>query len=333
MQIKENFSVMKPADFLADFLSEITRAKRRVWAKVMLIEQGHEPDLIAHALEQSARRGIDTQLVVDNFSLMSSNKRLLNMKMFIQFIEAGVNITFTNPPRIENSIPMIGNLIGRNHQKMFIIDDVAWLGGLNLAAGDFGALDFEVKVTKPEIVDKLAGEFERKTMSRPSKDYQINCDDQTSIIIDVGNPSQSLIFDTAIDLVNGAERSIHNISILLPSGKFLAALNNARKRGVEVNIVATADPKKMAAKPFQILQMVSKATMKAQTILHLVDKGVSIIYYPGLVHAKFLTVDENTAMIGSHNLSGMGVFVGTAEIALLSKDPTLVHNLEEFFKG
>lgn len=329
----ENFKVIRPTEFLDDFRKEVSTAKDRVWVRVMLMEQGVVIGSITHVMRQAAERGIDVRLLVDNFSLMKPAKdpygakvqQRFNEEMFRGLEEAGVKVGFTNPPgRVGKFVPFIG----RSHEKIKIVDNTAWMGGLNFGEDNFRSGDFEVKITKPEIVEALAGEFLRTTKERSREDYEVPCDEESSLLVDIGKRGRSLILERAIDLVNHAESVVENLRYFIPGGRFLDALQAARNRGVKVDVVV-ADPQRITDRPFQILDKALGVVMKVKSI-----KGkVPVSYYPGWLHAKLLVVDGRTVLFGSHNLSPVDVMAGTSEMDLLSRNTTLVNNLEDFFQS
>ena len=47
----------------------------------------------------------------------------------------------------------------RNHKKIFVIDDVGYIGGINISDHNFAWLDFNIAVTDRDTVEALVADF------------------------------------------------------------------------------------------------------------------------------------------------------------------------------
>lgn len=326
---QEAYRVLNPFEFIRDFQNEAQLAQKRVWAKAMVVEQAHAPGLILNSIYNAAMRGVDAKVVLDKHSEKvggngSSLQSVLNQNKLIDLISGGVKIEHANHPKgLMTKIPILGKYSGRDHIKIYIVDNTAWLGGVNLEHSNFNNIDFMVKIKKSATVEKLASLMQDNFHN---KDYETVLDDETRLIIDAGIPGKSRILDEAVGLVNSAKTSVQNFSMLLPDGKFLEALKKAKKRGVRVE-VATSSAKEHGV-------LLSKAVQTASGIRYsaLHQRDLPVRETRRFVHAKYLEVDEKVAMFGSHNLSGQGVFLGTEEIAMVTTNPQLISDLSRFFK-
>ena len=59
---------------------------------------------------------------------------------------------------------------------------------------------------------------------------------------------------------------------------------------------------------------------------------IPIHFHKNMIHAKVLITDQRLALFGSHNLTRRGVQMGTQELALQTKNETLVNNLQTFYQ-
>lgn len=339
----ESFAVLTPFEFLADFRLEAQRAKHRVWGQAMSMQVGHPGGPLFHAFRDSAKRELDTKMNIDYFSRMVSQTGInwignlksigkkdrtyhrfnqqVNMDMYRSLEESGVQVTFTNPPIFEEKILPF---FGRNHIKMFIVDDVAWIGGVNIDDVSFKGVDFMVKVTDPEVIEALANQFTRVRKGnshRYPKDYRVDFSDGSSLIVDGGEPRKSLIRDTAVELVDNAQKSVKNISFITPDGKFLGALHSAYQRGVDVQVLTPT----VVGGIYKFFDLFNK-----HIFMPITKQNIPLDRYDGALHAKLLIVD-GTVVIGSHNNTVLGVWAGTEELAYISSNPKLIRNLINFY--
>ena len=88
--------------------------------------------------------------------------------MFERLRAAGVPVTFTQP---WGPVLLFG--LSRNHKKLYVVDDHAYLGGINISDHNFAWRDFMVRVDDPAVVDALADDFacteqgERQSLDGP----------------------------------------------------------------------------------------------------------------------------------------------------------------------
>ena len=324
-----NFDVLNNAEFLDDFQNVASRTASRLWVKAMLIARHTSPTTIQDQMIENAQRGVSVKAHSD--FVFSKSKE--NDPMFDRMREQGVEVVFTNRPKdpkgIQRLLPKkITQFIGRDHRKIILTDDIAYLGGLNVCNFNYKAADFMVKITDPTIVEQLARQFDRVNENHPPEDFEVKCNDETSIIVDSGKPGVSKILDAAISLVENADY-VEAMLQFIPEGKFLEALRGAYLRRANIHVI-TSRPDSLCGLPstFDEFKLV---------LLDLQNKLPPVIsFYPDVVHAKMLvTRDRNsgvkTTIIGSHNFSDSSVKYGTTELSLITTNRQLIGNLEEFF--
>jgi cardiolipin synthase A/B len=335
-----HFTVLKPAEFITDVRLEAEQARQRVWAQAMDVEPGEVADTFFHILLESRKRNFDTRFHIDYFSLMVTNgifnylpaisgksrrnrrkKMAAKLKLVEKIENAGIKLLFTNPPTVGDRIFPVR---GRNHMKIVVVDDVAWIGGVNFTDPSFLAFDCMVKITDPHLVGEVAYVFEQIDNKEQLRDMSIECTDTTRLLVDGGTINRSLILRHTIELVNHAKDSLILISPLIPDAELLSVLKHAIKKGVKVEIIS-ADSKRMPG-IFTLLDEFNGFMMRLR------GGRIPIQFKNHLVHAKILIADNREAIVGSHNFSSRGVRMGTEEIALQSTDPVLVNNLISFYR-
>src|SRR3989344_4937630 len=165
-----NFAVLTPFEFLADFRMEARKAKHRVWGQALDMQTGHPGGAFFHIFEEATKRGLDARLNIDWFSRLVSEPGINstitiksaigkgkyhrffkdhNQKTYRRLARAGVKVSFLNPPDV---LQRVFPFFGRNHIKIYIIDNIAYLGGINIDDSSFKSVDFVVKISDPEIV-------------------------------------------------------------------------------------------------------------------------------------------------------------------------------------
>lgn len=313
-------------EFLEDFIYAATHAKKRIWIQSMVLAEGHVMSRIEPLLRSARERGVDVRVQfdwvtfryyhgdIDLFPGLSLAKRAkfaetqaANRALFDRLRNYDITINIINRP---NLLQRIIPISGRNHMKLYIIDDVAWFGGLNLYDESFDKLDFMVKYDEPAIVNAFKDQFPRINAERLPEDRTIPLTDMETLYIDSGKRNRSLILNTAIDMVDQARKSVIFASQMVPEGRLLRGMLAAVNRGVQVTVytsphddsIFTAFPKNIPYGRF-LHAIRNTPTLKVN---HLSQK----------LHMKLLIVDDTFSLFGSHNLVDTGVWLGTEEIAI-----------------
>ncbi len=122
---------------------------------------------VADLLAGDAGRGVEVRLLVDCFALRYVSDRkdtdpsvrdeaAETKAMFDRLRAAGVAVTFTQP---FGPVKFFG--LSRNHKKLYVVDDHAYLGGINISDHNFAWWDFMVRTTDPATVEAVAEDFAR----------------------------------------------------------------------------------------------------------------------------------------------------------------------------
>lgn len=335
-------TVQSPQQFLADFIHLSKNAKKRIFLQSMIFESGKVVTELEPIFIEKAKAGVDVHISTDWIAHRYAGKDVTiiqplfgsEYKLMRDFQErskilenklqrAGATITITNG---FNPFSPIFPILKRNHRKIYVIDDTAWIGGINFFDKGFEVMDFMVKFTDPELVTVITEEFQKVTERRPKSNYKVACNDDYEILLDAGLLGKSVIYDEAITLAKRAKKSITFASQFIPDGPLLDALINASGRGVHVTIITDRkEDKGFTTFPYNIPYMLFKKKLKN-------NKEIHLFHQPGPIHVKLLLVDGENAIFGSHNLVNVGVLLGTAEIAVKTKDERLVKDLEKFIE-
>lgn len=287
------------------------------------------------ALNAAAARGVHVQLAVDANSFLwnaardipgplwaSSSMRENFPSPFGTWFHdletlrtQGGEYAILNLPNKRFSVPQAG----RSHTKASVVNDNVFIGGCNLRAPE--ELDLMVKWHDKKTADwlcELLGRFVASGSTKTvlgKKDCQFVVNDEMTIFVDAGVPNQSHILNQAWKLIDNAEKWLVLTCQYFPGGKTGEHLLAAYQRGVDVQIYYS--PPKAHGKEapaHHLYNSRERRRLPASFFAYELPKTV-----PKL-HAKLLA-SEQAAMLGSHNYVTQGVKLGTAEMALLCKNP------------
>ena len=225
--------------------------------------------------------------------------------------QSRIDLTITNQPGVLRGLSYA---IGRDHRKIVVVDNTLYLGGLNLSQSVFERADFMAKINDRDIVEVFKYVFNQSEQTSRKDDWEIYCGyDNTRVLVDSGNGG-SLILETAINEINNARKSIDLMTIGHISGGMDLAINNAIERGVKVR--GFLSPR----------GSLGRALFPSPKRM--------VIYQPrqGISHAKLLIIDEQIAILGSHNFDQRLVWARTEEASLLTSRTHIVKPLVDFFE-
>ncbi len=338
---QQDYALLETVDFFTDQLKEVDKATERIWIQTMAMESGHFTNLLFHKMVLAQQRGVDIRLAYDAYSDYVTDNSFNHLpllrvqdRQFKQFLldqnTAVLNeladhcvVTQTNRPAgLVRHTPYPG-VAGRDHKKITIIDNAAYIGGINLANLDAKRKDFMLKTRNLNIVNNLASIIEKSFDDEPCLDMEYVCDANNTLVVDGGKPSQSLIMDHVYSAVDGEVDTITLISPFLPSWELRRKLNAAVKRGVHVEVI-TSEQRQLGFTPTlsQLVHNFGQAKPEFR-----------ITRYPGVVHAKALLLGSNTAVIGSHNFDELFVQLGTEEVSLFTTQPEIVAQVQLLADG
>lgn len=286
------------------------------------------------ALGEAARRGADILLSVDAHGFMAGGgvqlgplvwqrtlpKRLTGVfakrQSALKQLEAcGGRTVVTNIPIRIPASP----IAGRSHIKFGVINDEVWIGGCNLDNSD--DVDLMAGWHDAQIADWLVALPGRAAVAGSVQSAQQNMDMLlptswgAELLVDAGVRGTSRIMQEALRLVDEAQERILLTCQFYPSRIMSRHLARAVKRGVFVELIYNHPVKHQ--RPSHILHYAvglgERLVRPGALFAHQLPVGHNFI------HAKLL-VTEKATMLGSHNYVEAGVLLGTAEVALLSKN-------------
>ncbi len=294
-------------EFVEDLHRALRAAERRVLIQVMTFDGDAAGLAVAELLAAAAVRSVDVRLLVDCFALRYVSDRKATDPavrdeatetgaMFERLRAAGAAVTFTQPFG-----PALFFGLSRNHKKLYVVDDHAYLGGINISDHNFGWRDFMVRITAPAVVEALADDFARTERG-----------DRRSVNTTVLTNRQ--IEPAFAEIIDGAARSIVLAS---PYSLDVGVVKQLSRARAPAKAVVTAQRNN-----YRWLRAVEPYIWR-----RLVRAGVELRTYPDFFHARFLLADDDRLLIGSSNFSRHS-FRCNQEICLLITDPQFIAAFE-----
>ena len=301
------FGLLSTDEFVAELKLRLSMAERHIAIQLMTFDGDTAGLGVAELLTAAADRGVEVRLIVDCFAHRFVSDRPVSkpdvrdeyrrtLQMFDDLETAGVDLRFTHPNGWFNLFSL-----ARNHKKLYVIDEVAYLGGVNVSDHNFAWHDFMVRVADGEIRRAVLADFDdtfagrRRTVDGPI----------------VTNASLEATFD---ELVSTARE---RVVVASPY-----ALDRHLVRRLEASSAASKSVVIAGRNNFRFLQAITPYLSRR---LH--RAGVELYNYGRFSHSKFLLVDDDALLIGSSNF-GRHSFWCNQEIGLVIRDRAFIAEVE-----
>lgn len=318
--------LISPHQYIKEAAEAARHATKRIYLISMVIaDHGNTHELIAE-LEAAAKRGVEVHVAGDVFTFGEVSGGFLPVRyyspgardtnrMVRTLKKSGVRFSWLGRARMTL-------FSGRTHSKWCIVDDTIFsFGGVNLYGEGIDNVDYMFRLTDSKLADRLVDEqrriqtAERRSSNYPSVAYEHGDD---TILIDGGIIGQSVIYRRALELAEQAA-SIVFVSQYCPTGK-LSRIISKKKVKLYFNRPQQADG---------LNRIVLRVAMLATRLKTRYKKA-------RYLHAKCLifTMEDGSkvAITGSHNFAYTGVLLGTREIAIETRNPKIITQLESFIK-
>jgi cardiolipin synthase A/B len=224
--------------------------------------------------------------------------------MFSGLAAAGVGVRVTNP--IAGRLPRYGL---RNHKKLIVADDVAYIGGLNFSDHNFAWHDLMLRIEAPGPATFLAEDFDATW--RGEAELRVARFDGLRLCALDGRTNTNG-FAPLFDAIGAAREQICVVSPYL-SFPFVEALAEAAKRGIDVELLTPLGNNKPMVRAY-LLDAARRA-------------GFRIGLTPGMSHLKAMLIDRRLLVLGSSNF-GFPSYHAFEEHMALIEDADLVRAFE-----
>ena len=301
-------------------LMAIRGAQKSIYWEVYMVVDDETGNKFFDLLEEKARAGVDVKLIVDYWGSLS-----LSAKKIAQLKTSGVDIRRFEDRKRRHMI-WWGLFSSRTHRKIMIVDEkIGFIGGVNVRHSMKDWFDIHVRV-EGKIVRSLLRSFAKsyiicggdRESVRALLKYQYRMmKSQFDLITDEPNTKKSWVKDNYVSALNKArERVILFSPYYFPDREFLAALYDAKKRGVRLDLLI----------PFRSdLRIATYAAFAWFALMR--TMGVNVHMTSHMMHGKGIVVDNNWAMIGSSNIDQQSFF-HNHEANISTKDKKFVLQLK-----
>jgi len=295
------------------------------------------------AMERAVRRGVKVRLLMD---YIASAKVPIHKQTIAELDRIGVDWKYLLPVK-----PFKGQFQRpdlRNHRKLVVVDGhVGYTGSQNLISRDYDSpknqkrglkwQELVTRVTGPTVAaintvflsDWYAETGENLMDSAHVKVAELEFDESPDALVCQVVPSGPS-FDEEnnlrmfLGLVNAAqEKVIITSPYFVPDEAMMYAITSAKFRGLDVQLFVS-----------EIGDQGMVWHAQRSYYEPLLRAGVRIFMYPGpfILHSKHMTIDDDTAFIGSSNMD-IRSFLLNFEISMVVRGESFVRDMREVEEG
>ncbi|MEO5587357.1 MAG: phosphatidylserine/phosphatidylglycerophosphate/cardiolipin synthase family protein [Novosphingobium sp.] len=292
---------------------DIAAARCRVLVQAMTFEGDRAGLGVAAAIAGSGAD--DRRVLVDDYTRRVINDTFLKASadpaihaeaaatwaMFDRLRGSGAGVRITNPMgRNWLRYPL------RNHKKLIVADNAAWIGGINFSDHNFAWHDMMLRIEDPAVADWLAETFAADWAGTPRPQHrQFSAELELLSLDGIENATQ---FAPLLQLFGEARRSIEVISAY-PTFPFVEAFAAAASRGVATTIFTPRPSNKPIVRDYLLAR-----TARSEIAVRLL---------PDMTHVKAALVDGETLVVGSSNFDFVSFRTSADHVALI-RDPTVI---------
>lgn len=323
-----NMKLVLPPDYVVQATELVKMAHTRVYLIAMVIADHPATHELIVALEDAAKRGVSVTVTADIFTYGEVSGSFLPVRYYSPGVK-DLNTMVKNLKAAGVKFLWLGKghttlFNGRTHSKWCVVDDDCFVfGGVNMyQKGVLDQADYMFHIKNNRLADRLVYEqsrivkAERTSTNYPSVTYEL---EGNSVLIDGGIIAHSVIYHRATELAKDAKYILY-VSQYCPTGK-LSRIFKKKNVSLYFNHPEKAD-------------LLNGILIK----INMLTSGFKTLYSnkKPYLHAKFIifTMKDGSkvAITGSHNFAYTGVLFGTREIALETNDPSIISQLESFYK-
>ncbi len=310
-------------------LADIENAAESINMLYFIIRNDTIGNRIIDALCKKAEEGVKVRLMYDGLGSLLTPRRLFNRLRRV----SGCEVAEFFPVRILS----MSKINHRNHRKIVVIDDkIAYMGGMNIG-DEYMSRNKKRKLIWRDTHMRIVGgavEYVQRCFAQdwefstgkeiPVRVFSDNCAGDVPMQIVASGPDtmNEEIKSGMIRMVYDAKSHIKiHTPYFVPDDAFLSAVKTASQSGVDVRVMIPGVPDK---------KYVYHTTMSY--VGELLDAGVRVFLYPGFIHSKTMTVDDEIATIGSANVD-IRSFSLLFEINAFMYSPNLAKECRSIFEA
>lgn len=323
-----SYKLLKSTEYAKQLVKSIKHAKNRIDIIALVISEDDATRGIIDALCQASRRGVRVSIGMDIFF---TYKELGIRSSRWSYFRTQVKHMRATRKRLEESgasVRWLGQFGAtlfsrRTHTKWSIVDDTVYsFGGINLYDAGISSNDYMLRTDDKRLAERMSAEHEliistdKAGQSYPSHTFGT---EGGAVLVDGGKMFDSVIYRRACSLAEQAESVIY-VSQYCPTGK-LARILKRQQAAIYFN------PWQNAAGRF------SSVFIRFSTFVHRIE---TLYEHDSYLHAKFILfymVDgSRVAITGSHNFIASNGVMGTREVALETREQSIIDQLESYLR-
>ena len=289
-------------EFVSTLLYNIGQAQDHIHLDTYIIEDDPLGNLVADALIDKARQGVEVRLLYDDVGCWRVKDRFFN-----RMKAAGIQVYAFMPVRFP---AFTGKVNYRNHRKLCVIDGkVGFIGGMNIALRYVKGTARQTwrdthlcirggavyAIQRAFLVDWYFVSRTLVTDRRyyPPVDKTIDNNCLAQIVTSSPVSPWPDIMQGYVRVLLQAHRYVYMESpYFLPTEPVLFAMRTAALAGVDVRLIV---PRHGDAK---LVEWASRSYL-----MEVIEAGVKVyLYEPGFNHSKILVSDDNLSSCGSTNI-------------------------------
>ena len=297
-------------DFFMQLLRDIAAAQHHIHIDIYIFEDDSLGRLVADALIDRARHGVEVRIIYDDVGCWSVKDRFFE-RMRLEGIEV--------VPFLPVRFPQFTSKANyRNHRKLIVIDGLTgYIGGMNIAIRYLGERGGEKKACRPwrDTMARIEGKgvytlqrtflidwyFVDRTLLSDKKYYGVSpspLPEHSSLTLlqtVTSGPSapEPEIMQGFLHIILNARRYIYiETPYFVPTATLLFALKTAAATGIDIRLLVPlhGDTWLTTWASRSYLREVSEAGIKVS------------FYEPGFLHSKLMVCDDSICTCGSTNM-------------------------------
>ena len=288
--------------FIHHLLADIRLAQNHIHIDMYIIADDALGELIADALIDKAREGIEVRLIYDDVGCWNVKHRF-----FERMREEGIEVRSFMPVRFPSFTSKVNY---RNHRKIIVIDGkVGFIGGMNIAlryvqgTGKQSWRDTMLRVRGGAVYALqrsflMDWYFVDRTLLSDRKYYPNNISGESNnclaqVVTSAPVTPYPEIMQGYVRIITGAKNYLYlETPYFLPNESVLFALKTAAMAGVDVRVIC---PRQSDAR---FVEWASRSYLR-----EVMEAGVKVMLYEaGFLHSKLLVCDDMVSTCGSTNV-------------------------------
>jgi len=294
-------------------IRSISEAKSSIYMEMYILVDNTVSHNFFGLLKEKALAGLKVVIIADAYGSSSlSNQAIKELR------EAGAEFIF------------FSHWFRRTHRKILVIDEkIAFIGGVNIREDIRDWRDMQIRlagrIIKPIIQSfayayQMAGgkdehilKYSRLPLTQKIKSWIMDSLPTTK--------GKYRLSESYVSHILEAKSSIKIVTpYLMPPRRLLAAFDDARRRGVEIEILI---PNDTDIKPINKINYLNACRLAAL--------GVKFYLMPMMNHAKILIIDGEEGLIGSQNVDILSFNINM-EAGIFFRQKKLIFDLERVFQ-